>query len=417
MDELENQIKDLSIKYTLNTDKNYLKKFGQFFTLSSNILLKLIDTEHLDNLDILEPSCGTGIIILECMKKFKNFNLDAIEIDKNVYTKTLDLFKQHSNVKFINSDFLKYNFDGKKYDLIIGNPPYFELAKDIKMSINDDFKDIVSGRTNIYSLFIYKSIKLLKKNGQLIFIIPKTILSGKYFSKLREYIHKHCYILDIIKFDNSNLFKKALQSVIILKLQLRDLIDINNINNEKNNYILKINKELYFVKDKEELKIDVETTTISDLNCIVKTGNIVWNQHKELLSNNKTANTLRVIMASNIKSGKLIIKENTDVLIEKKQYMTINDLNRHLIISGPYILINRIVGLNPPRLNIYFEKSNNNESKCFIENHVNFIKGPLENLTRIYNSLNNNFTVKFIKELIGNTQLSQNELENIIPII
>lgn len=414
MDELENQIKDLSIKYTLNTDKNYLKKFGQFFTLSSDILLKLIDTEHLDNLDILEPSCGTGIIILECMKKFKNFNLDAIEIDKNVYTKTLDLFKQHSNVKFINSDFLKYNFDGKKYDLIIGNPPYFELAKDVKMSINDDFKDIVSGRTNIYSLFIFKSIKLLKKNGQLIFIIPKTILSGKYFSKLREYIHKHCYILDIIKFDNSNLFKKALQSVIILKLQLRDLRDINN---EKNNYILKINKELYFVKDKEELKIDVETTTISDLNCIVKTGNIVWNQHKELLSNNKTENTLRVIMASNIKSGKLIIKENTDVLIEKKQYMTINDLNRHLIISGPYILINRIVGLNPPRLNIYFEKSNNNESKCFIENHVNFIKGPLENLTRIYNSLNNNFTVKFIKELIGNTQLSQNELENIIPII
>lgn len=413
MDELENKIRNVSVTYTQKTNKDYLKKFGQFFTLSSDILLKLIDT-NLDNLEILEPSCGTGIIILECMKKIKNFKLDAIEIDKNIYNKTVDLFKEQDNVKFINSDFLKYNFNDKKYDLIIGNPPYFELTKDVKLSMNDNFGEILSGRVNIYSLFIYKSIKLLKENGQLIFIIPKTILSGKYFSKLREYIHKHCYILDIIKFDNSNLFKKALQSVIILKLQLKD---INNIDNKKNNYILKINKELYFVKDKEELKIDVETTTISDLNCIVKTGNIVWNQHKELLSNNKTENTLRLIMASNIKSGKLIIKENTDVLIEKKQYMTINDLNRHLIISGPYILINRIVGLNPPRLNIYFEKSNNNESKCFIENHVNFIKGSIENLTRIYNSLNNIYTVKFIKELIGNTQLSQNELENIIPII
>jgi hypothetical protein len=87
-----------------------------------------------------------------------------------------------------------------------------------------------------------------------------------------------------------------------------------------------------------------------------------------------------------------------------------------LIITGPYILINRIVGLDPPKLNIYFQINDNQESKCFIENHVNFIKGPIEQLTKIYNSLRDPRTITFIKELIGNPQLSQHELENIIPI-
>ena len=68
------------------------------------------------------------------------------------------------------------------------------------------------------------------------------------------------------------------------------------------------------------------------------------------------------------------------------------------------------------KLNVYFQKNSSDESRCFIENHVNFIKGDIYNLTKIYNSLRDSKTITFIKELIGNTQLSQYELENIIPI-
>jgi len=416
MEQLENQIKDLSIKYTLETNKDYLKKYGQFFTLSQEILCKLLNhsvkngTEN-NYIDILEPSVGTGNLILECMKHFKYFSLDAIEIDTKIYDKTKILFEtqNNKNINIVNNDFLKYDFE-KKYDFIIGNPPYFEISKETRIlpEITKNFKQILNGRTNIYSLFIYKSIKLLKKNGQLIFIIPKTILSGKYFSKLRVFIHQHCNIIDIIKFDNSKLFKNALQSVIILKLELRDQIESNN------KFIVKINNEIYFVKNCNNLYLNTQTTSISKLNCIVKTGNVVWNKHKELLLDIKTDVTLQLIKSSNIKNGKLILSNQTNNY--KKQYMIINDANKHLIINGPYILINRIVGLNPPKLHIYFEKKSTSQSKCFVENHVNFIKGSIENLTKIYNSLNDPKTIEFIKELIGNTQLSQNELENIIPI-
>jgi len=424
MEELEKQIHELSIKYTSETNKDYLKQFGQFFTLSPEILSKLMggfapQRRTNKSLDILEPSAGTGTIILECMKHFKNFSLDAIEIDKNVYDKTKLLFdgipsRVGALPHLINADFLKHDFKEKRYDLIIGNPPYFEITKEMRNSISDEFKEIISGRTNIYSLFIYKCIKLLKPKGQLVFIIPKTILSGKYFSKLRTFIHQNCNILDIIKFDNNKLFKKALQSVIILKLWLRP-----QTTQSDNKFIKIIDNELYFVKDPTQLSLNVDTTTISKLNCTVKTGNVVWNQHKELLCDNKIEEiSLQLIHSSNFKEGNLVleVRQEGAKALDKKQYMNITEQNKHLIITGPYILINRIVGLDPPKLNIYFQRNNREESKCFIENHVNFIKGPIEHLTRIYNSLRDPRTITFIKELIGNTQLSQHELENIIPI-
>ena len=60
---------------------------------------------------------------------------------------------------------------------------------------------------------------------------------------------------------------------------------------------------------------------------------------------------------------------------------------------------------------MFYEKK-----QYFIENHINIITGDIIKLKKIYNSLKNLKTINFINEFIGNTQLSQYELENIIPI-
>jgi adenine-specific DNA-methyltransferase len=420
MDDLLTKINNLSIKYTKETEKEYLKKYGQFFTLDPIMLDKLLDDyKFKPNSKILEPSFGTGIILHKYRDAEMKFNLkcqeeeictsviDAVEIDKNIHNKTLKIFKSNYNINFINADFLKEeNLRENSYDLIVGNPPYFEMKKD---EIVKSFEEITkgSGRVNIYSLFIYKSIKLLKENGELRFIIPKTILSGKYFNKLRIWMSKQCDIIDIVKFDKNNMFTKALQSVIILKLKKRKE---NFKPNEK--YLYKINNNVYFVKEHKNLFLDEDTKTILELNCKVKTGSIVWNQHKELLQEKQLENNLPLIMSSNLSKGKLTLNE--DKKVDKKQFIKIIDSNKQLIISGPFILINRIVGMNPPKINMYFEKKS--DKKYFIENHVNIISGKLTNLTKIYKSLNNPKTITFINEIIGNTQLSQDELENLIPI-
>jgi hypothetical protein len=94
--------------------------------------------------------------------------------------------------------------------------------------------------------------------------------------------------------------------------------------------------------------------------------------------------------------------------------MTVNEETQKHVQNGPFILINRIVGLNPPKLNIVFE--NDSTHKYFIENHINVVRGSLEKLQEIYESLQKKETLCFLEELLGSTQLSQYELQNIVPI-
>jgi adenine-specific DNA-methyltransferase len=408
MDNLIKQVHELSISYTKNTDLAYLKKLGQYFTVDKQILDRLLDDyvpRSEGKLNILEPSCGTGCIIGECLKLNTEYHISGIDIDENIVQKTKVLFKKVPSVDISHGDFLKQSFD-TDFDLIIGNPPYFELpSSQIDETV---YGEIMCGRTNIYSLFIYKSIKLLKDGGELRFVIPKTVLSGRYFSKLRSFIHKECEVIDIINFDKSTLFSKALQSVIILKLRKTN----NEARKELDKHVVVLNDQVYLVKDARQLNMSSTDTTIRKLGCTVKTGSIVWNQHKKDLHNECINDkTLPLIMASNINSGELCIKSSK--ADKKKQYLRITKENAKFIQNAPFLLTNRIIGMNPPKLNVVLVDK---EGCYFIENHVNVIKGSLDVLKLIEASLKQDTTQQFIQQLLGSTQLSQYELENIIPI-
>ena len=429
--ELTDLVKRLSVKYTSETPVSHLKKQGQYFTIEKELLCRLLDdykphAKTDTTISILEPACGTGCVIAECLRWTQNkqaipLMITGVEIEDKLAEQTAETFSEYENVQIVKSDFLVYN-DQQEYDLIIGNPPYFETK--LTAEQKGEYKDILCGRTNVYSLFIYRSIQMLKQGGELRFIIPRTILSGKYFSKLRRYIHDHCDIVDIVKFSKTNMFSKALQSVIILKLRKRKSNDIPT-----GNCILELISDVYFVKNKHLLTThNNHTTTIQSLGCRVKTGGIVWNQHKEELESERKPETAPLVMASNLKTNCLILNDkstaqndqkqngqtNTRQTTAKKQYMRVTGKNSKYLESGPCVLVNRIVGMDPPKLNVVLVRDTT--IKFFVENHVNIITGPLESLETIKTSLQSPGTIKFMGELLGSTQMSQHELECILPI-
>lgn len=409
MEEIIKKVETLSLNYTKETDKVHLKKNGQFFTVDQELLSALFDDYawNKSQTSILEPSCGSGTIIAECIKNAgKECTIKGMDIEECLVESTRNIFKSCKNVEIMKGDFLDASFDDK-FDLIVGNPPYFEMSLDNKR--RKEFKEIICGRANIYALFIYKSIQLLKEGGELRFIIPRTILSGKYFSNLREYIHKTCDVIDIVKFNKSNMFKKALQSVIILKLRKTTKPKEDGEPVRAGN-VIKLDGRVYFAKNKE--KLSVEGTRIKDLGCRVKTGSIEWNKNKELLVSEQADDTLPLVMASNLKDGKLVYFNGN--MSAKKQYMKVTKENEKQIQCGPCIFVNRIVGLDPVRLNVVLEKSV--DKKFFVENHVNVINGELSKLEIIERSLREEFTKEFLNELLGSTQISQYELECIVPI-
>lgn len=70
------------------------------------------------------------------------------------------------------------------YDYIIANPPYFKLNQDDGRA--RAARRFISGHTNIYTMFMALSLKLLKPGGRACFIVPRSFCSGSYFSNFRR---------------------------------------------------------------------------------------------------------------------------------------------------------------------------------------------------------------------------------------
>lgn len=150
------------------------KVLGQFFT-KEGIIEKLLDIlfeyNHYDNkIKILEPSFGTGNFI-KVLNRHGFYNIDGCEIDETLTNEPKDFF----------------NYPGdKKYDLIIGNPPFtkynikesYYYPKNYTKSSCSIFEYLPSKFLNrekekIENVFILKSLKHLQdKNSSIAFILP-----------------------------------------------------------------------------------------------------------------------------------------------------------------------------------------------------------------------------------------------------
>lgn len=87
------------------------------------------------------------------------------------------------------------------FDVIIGNPPYIFAREKIDEKQKEFFLknyETSEYQLNTYILFIERSIKLLKNNGTLGFIIPDAWLKVESAKKLRKFMLENTYIKKII---------------------------------------------------------------------------------------------------------------------------------------------------------------------------------------------------------------------------
>ena len=390
-----------SIDYLKNTDIKKRKKLGQYFTPKSIRELLLSKLPKKDNADILDPACGSGEFLLSCKKYFKNPILYGFDIDKKLINIASKLVK---NASIKNFDFLNIDINKNKYDYIIGNPPYFELK--LNEEIKKKYFDIIKGRVNIFSLFIKTGLDLLKDGGYLAYVVPPSMNNGAYFSKLREYIIKNSSLEYLHIIDGADNFHLANQKVM--------LIILKKTNSKKSSkYIFKKNGITIFTEDKKFLnKAYKNTVSLKDIGYTVKTGSIIWNEHKEKLTNDKNNSTL-LIWASNINNGKIIIGYTKG----KPQY--IKNISNDLIIKSRVVVVNRITG-SSKYINIKAAIVNEKEFVC--ENHVNVIYMSKNancnySLEDIFKALQDKTNIKVMRLISGNTQISKTELERLLPII
>ena len=272
-------------------NQDYRKKC-QVFT-PKEIVKQLLDwsgyTKDLYGKKIMENSFGKGNILKEIIKRYiedsleNHIDIDNIRIglENDIYGIEWDKEKYNECIKELNKitktykidlvkwknlyhgDTLKLNIK-EKFDFVIGNPPYINyrlLTDNDRNYIREKFNTCKDGKFDYCYAFIEQSVKSLKNNGEMGYLIPSSIFKNVFATNLREYIKPH--IEKIYDYTTTKLFdensndegSERLTSSIIMILKKNNnsnVIEYKDVNKNQKIIINKnfLGKKWIFSNDK-----------------------------------------------------------------------------------------------------------------------------------------------------------------------
>ncbi len=279
--------KSEGIYYTPNYIVDYIVK---------NTVGELLKNKKIDasKIKVLDPACGSGSFLIkafdvlnEYYSKKKNYeqtkldtsgadatystklsilkdNIFGVDLDKqavdiaqlNLLLKVAEKKKRlpilQQNIKNGNSliddpklagdKAFRWNEEFKDilsnggFDVIVGNPPYFNIKSNDVLKNTFYYKTLADGVVNAASMFLKRGIDLLKAEGYLGYIVPKSILIIDSWQPIRKILLNEVQITKI--YDVSKAFGDVgLEQVIIVIKKDKpsgNLVNIFDGNKEKN---------------------------------------------------------------------------------------------------------------------------------------------------------------------------------------
>jgi adenine-specific DNA-methyltransferase len=460
----------LGLEYASSTSDKHKKDNGQYFTPKqiADFMGNLASTKT-NKISILDPGCGTGILTCSLIENLiqksaiTEIELVLYETDENVLTITQKvieflafwLAEKNIHLKYIinRADFVIENskvfeistlFGSENvshYDYIISNPPYFKISKNDKRA--KAARELVYGQPNIYSLFMGVAAKLLKQDGEMIFITPRSFAAGNYFKAFRQSFFKDVSISNIDIFESRNkMFKNdnVLQENIILRATKQFNSDIRitvslcdkGLKNptekvfKTNSLIdLKSRDKVLFIpsNDKETSTIEIFKrwqNTLNDFNIRISTGPIVAFRCTEFLKTEGEINDSLspLIWLHNIKEMELIYPLQKG---KKPGFIINSDESRKVLLKNKnYVLLRRFSSKDDKSRLVCcpFFSSDFETGMVGFENHLNYIHRPNGNLSEneiwgfsaLYSS---SLFDTYFRTFNGNTQVGATELKQI----
>ncbi len=118
-------------------------------------------------------------------------------------------------------------------DAVLMNPPYAKLAKDSPQA--RAFAEIVHGQPNIYALFMAAAVELLRPQGELIAITPRSFCNGLYFREFRRWLlarmslrHVHLFESRRATFKDSEVLQESVITVAVRQPRQAATVDVSS---------------------------------------------------------------------------------------------------------------------------------------------------------------------------------------------
>ena len=381
------------------------RRRGQYFTPQA-VRARLLDLVDLTPaMRVLDPGAGTGEFLLDVLERQPTARVEGTEIDASLAKISRD---EHGLSGVRRRDALTVS-PRPIYDLVIGNPPYFEVRG--RPALRARFANVISGRPNVFSMFFQQGLAALKPGGVLAFVVPPSMNNGAYFEALRRHILDVAAIESLVILDDATLFDGAQQAVQLLVLRKGPTSDRHVVRAD----IGRGEPTPLFLEHPLRFKRLLRGhQTLSDLGLSVRTGRCVWNQRRADLRARPERATARLVWAHDITEALEIAPPAGDRARPSYVVDRAPDV-------GPAVVVNRVTGavghgtiraaLVPAGLSFV------------AENHVNVIRadaGPAADSQRyrdVVAGLRSDRATSTVRALTGNTQLSATELAHLIPVL
>lgn len=189
----------------LNPNRDTTAAYYTDTAICQYIMKELPDFSDKKHIRILEPSVGAGNFIPFIAERYKDkaiLELHLLDIDQYELEIAELIFETYYREKYpnvainyIHDDYLKFPVSGKKFDLVIGNPPYAkvrdpQLLKEYRKS---------SHITKSINLFVWFLEKSLHDGDWVSLIVPKSVLNAPEYEEIRAKINE-CHISSILDF-------------------------------------------------------------------------------------------------------------------------------------------------------------------------------------------------------------------------
>ena len=226
-------------KKELRDPKNWKEIVGRLSPDEAKIILEAIQ-EHIYGFDINPFACHIAEMnmlsqVIDLyqkvrerypdykLKRFKIYRTDSLEkpTQKQLFDWTHKAFLEEQE----EIDAIK----NKKFDFVVGNPPWGGILKREKGSmlaerLKQEYVSAV-GKYDIYVLFIERGINWLKDCGRFGFIVQNRFLRVDYGKRLREFLLENVKIEKIVDFGDTKVFADATNYPAILILERKPVKD------------------------------------------------------------------------------------------------------------------------------------------------------------------------------------------------